>query len=203
MSERKIAKRLSLLVIVGGILVIAGWMLDIGVLTSISPVWRSMRIITAVGFILAGATVYFIARALEGEFDMAQVALCITSFTLVLLMGVSLFSTVFGLSGVEDLFIRKAASEGKTIILGRPSLLAIYNFLLVAAAAVMVMWKIGKLQPKLQIIGLMIGLIGAIAILGYIINVPVLYHFMQGKGSAMACPTAVLFVLLGSALLCL
>ncbi len=203
MSKRKIAKLLSLLVIAGGILVAAGWLWDIGILTSILPAWRSMRIITALGFILSGATVYFIARALEGEFDKAQVVLCITSFTLVLLMGVSLFSTVFGLSGVEDLFVRRAPAEGKPVILGRPSMLAIYNFLLTAVAAVMVMWKIRKLQPKLQVIGLMIALIGAIATLGYIINVPVLYHFMQGQGSAMACTTAVLFVLLGSALLCL
>ena len=180
MSKRKIAKLLSLLVIIAGIAVIIGWMFDIGFLTSISPAWRSMRIVTALGFILSGATVYFIARALEGEFDMAQVALSITSFTIVLLMGVSLFSNILGLSGVEDLFIRRASADEKPIILGRPAMLAIVNFLLIAAAAILVMWKMENLQPKLKIIGLIVALIGATATLGYIINVPVLYHFLQG-----------------------
>ena len=201
--RRKIAKFLSLLVIVGGIAAMLGDIFDITILKSISPAWRSIRFITAVGFILSGATVYFIIRAFEGEFDKAQVALCVTSFTLVLLMGVSFFSNVLGLSGVEDLFIKRAPAEGKTVILGRPSMLAILNFLLIAAAAILVMWKVPNPQPKLKIIGLVVGLIGATALSGYIINVPVLYHFMQGQGSAMACPTAILFVLLGFALLCL
>jgi len=217
MSKRKIAKILSLLVIVGGIAAMLGDMFDITILKSISPHWRSIRFITAVGFILSGATVYFIIRSLEGRFDTAQVALSLTSFTLVLLMGVSFFATVLGLSGVEDLSIRRAtegdknvpglflffASGEKTIILGRPAMLAILNFLLIALAAILVTWKVEKLQTKLKIIGLIIGFIGTIALLGYIINVPFLYNFLEGTGSAMACTTAVLFVLLGFALLCL
>jgi len=213
----KIAKLLSLVVIIGGIAAMLGDMLDITILKSISSQWRSIRFITAVGFILSGATVYFIIRALEGEFDKAQVALSLTSFTLVLIMGVSFFATVLGLSGVEDLSIRRApegdknvpglllffVSGEKTIILGRPAMLAILNFLLIAAAAILVMWKIKNPQPKLKIIGFVVGLIGATALLGYIINVPFLYNFLQGQGSAMACPTAILFVLVGFALLCL
>lgn len=202
-KRKKIARLLSLLVFIGGILGIVGWLFDIGELRSFSPYWRSMRLITAVGFVLSGVTVYFIARALEGWFDIAQVVLAITTFTLVLLMGVSFFSTLMGLSGVEDLFITRTAVGDKIVILGRPSLLAILNFMLVSAGAILVMWKVEKLQLKLKIIGLVIGFIGATALLGYIINAPVLYHFMQGQGSAMACPTAILFVLLGTALLCL
>lgn len=201
--KRKIAKILSLVVIIGGILGIVGWLFDIGALRSFSPYWRSMRLITAVGFVLSGITVYFIAQALEGRFDIAQIILSITTFTLVLLMGVSFFSTIMGLSGVEDLFITRTSAGDKVIILGRPSMLAVLNFILIAAAAILIMWKVEKLQPKLKIIGLIVAVIGATALLGYIINVPVLYHFMQGQGSAMACPTAVLFVLLGIALICL
>jgi len=214
----KIAKLLSLVVIIGGIAAMLGDIFDITILKSISSQWRSIRFITAAGFILSGITLYFIIRALEGRFDTAQVALSITSFTLVLLMGVSLFATVFGLSGVEDLSIRRATAEDKnvppgmflflasgekTIILGRPAMLAILNFLLIALAAILVTWKVEKLQTKLKIIGLIVTLIGATALSGYIINVPFLYNFLEGQGSAMACPTAILFVLSGFALLCL
>ena len=202
-KQRKIAKLLSLAVIVGGMLAVAGWMFDIPILTSLSPQWRSMRLITAFGFVLSGITVYFIILAVEGKFNEAQVILSMTSFTLVLLMGVSSFANVLGLSGVEDLFIKGADAQERTAILGRPSMLAILNFMLIVCAAIMVMWRAGNLQPKLRTIGVIIAVIGAIATLGYIINVPVLYPFTQGQGSAMACNTAVLFVLLGTGLLCL
>ena len=60
-----------------------------------------------------------------------------------------------------------------------------------------------KLQSKLKIIGLIVGSIGAVAVVGYIINAPLLYYYIEGVNSAMACHTAVLFVLLGMGLLCL
>jgi hypothetical protein len=199
----KIAKLLSLVVTIGGIAAMLGDMFDITILKSISSQWRSIRFITTVGFILSGITLYFIIRALEGRFDTAQVVLSITSFTLVLLMGVSFFSTVLGLTGVEGLLVKSSPGEAQTLILGRPAMLAILNFLLIAAAATLVTWKAGRLKLKLKFIGLIITLIGAAALAGYIINVPFFYSFLQGTGSAMACPTAILFVLSGIALLCL
>jgi hypothetical protein len=199
----KIAKILSLVVIIGGIAAMLGDMFDITIFKSISSQWRSVRFITAVGFILSGITLYFIIHALEGRFDTAQVVLSITSFTLVLFMGVSFFSTVLGLTGVEGLLVKSSPTEVNRVILGRPAMLAILNFLLIAAAAILVTWKVEKLQTKLKIIGLIITLIGATSLAGYIINVPFLYNFLQGTGSAMACPTAILFVLSGIALLCL
>jgi len=202
-KRRKLAKLLSPLVILGGIAVMLGHIFDITILKSISVQWRSIRFITAMGFVLSGITTYFIVTALEGRFDYAQIILSITSFTIVLLMGVSFFSTVLGLAGVESLFISTAPREAEPIILGRPAMLAILNFLLIAVAAILVTWKVKQLTLKLKIIGLIIALIGAIALSGYIINVPFLYNFLQGTGSAMACPTAILFVLLGTALLCL
>jgi hypothetical protein len=45
--------------------------------------------------------------------------------------------------------------------------------------------------------------IGAVAVVGYIINVPLLYYFIEGINSAIASNKAVLFVLLGKGLVCL
>ena len=79
-KKRKIAKGLSLVVIIAGIMVITGWILDIGILKSISPAWVSMKFDTAIAFVLSGITLYFIVRAVEGEFDKAHVALSVTLF---------------------------------------------------------------------------------------------------------------------------
>jgi hypothetical protein len=60
--QRKIAKALSLVVIIAGIMVIIGWIFDIAILKSIFPHWVSMKFDTAIAFILSGITLYSIVR---------------------------------------------------------------------------------------------------------------------------------------------
>ncbi|RPI37033.1 MAG: hypothetical protein EHM54_04215, partial [Nitrospiraceae bacterium] len=93
-KKRKTAKALSLIVIIAGIMVITGWIFDISALKSISPSWVTMKLTTAIAFLLSGITLYFIVKAFEGEFDKAQVALSITSLIIVLLMGTLFFSAL-------------------------------------------------------------------------------------------------------------
>jgi hypothetical protein len=203
-KKRKIAKVLSLVVIIAGFTVMIGWIFDIGVLKSISPAWISMKFDTAIAFILSGITLYFLVRAGEGEFDKAQVVLSITSLIIILLMGVLFFSAILGIStGAEDLFIKETAGMVKTVTPGRPSVPTMVNFILIAVAGILTMLNPGNLRSKLKIIGVIVGLIGMIAIFGYIVNAPNLYYYIEGINSAIACHTSVLFVLLGIGLLCL
>ena len=203
-KKRKIAKALSLIVIIAGIMVIAGWIFDIGVLKSISPAWVTMKLSTAIAFLLSGITLYFIVKAIEGEFDKAQVALSITSLIIVLLMGTLFFSALLKIhTGVDDLFIKESATAVKSVAPGRPSLPTMLNFILIASAGILTLLNPGNLQPKLRLIGLTVGITGAVAVAGYIMNAPLLYYFIEGINSAMACHTAILFALLGMGLLCL
>ena len=113
-KKRKIAKVLSLVVIIASIMVIIGWIFDISILKSISPAWVSMKFDTAIAFVLSGITLYFIIRAIEGEFDKAQVALSITTLIIVLLMGILFFSSLLGIhTGAEDLFIKECTRCSK------------------------------------------------------------------------------------------
>jgi hypothetical protein len=203
-KKRKIARALSLVVIIAGVMVIIGWIFDIGVLKSISPAWISMKITTAITFVLSGITLYFIARAAEGEFDKAQVVLSITSLIIILLMGTLFFSAVLDIrTGAEDLFIKEAAGTVKTVTPGRPSVPTMLNFILIASAGILTILNSEKFRLKLKIIAVVVGAIGAIAIFGYIINAPILYYFVEGINSAIAFHTAGLFVLLGIGLICL
>jgi hypothetical protein len=203
-TKRKIAKILSLIVSLAGIMVIIGWISDISILKSISPAWISMKFDTAITFILSGITLYFIVRAQEGEFDKAQVALSVTSLIIVLIMGTLFFSAVLKIhTGAEDLFIKEAPGTAKTLIPGRPSVPTMLNFILIALAGILTTLNPRRLQPKLAIIGLIVAAIGALAIVGYVIAAPLLYYYIEGINSAIAFHTAVLFVLLGTGLLCL
>jgi hypothetical protein len=163
-----------------------------------------MKFDTAIAFVASGITLYFIVRAKEGAFDQAQVALSITTLIIVLLMGILFFSTLLGVhTGAEDLFIKETRVAAKTIIPGRPSVPTMVNFLLIALAGIFTMLNLKKLQPKLKIIGLAVGIIGVLAVSGYIINAPILYYYLPGINSAIALHTALLFVLTGIGLLCL
>jgi len=203
-KKRKIARVLSLIVIIAGICVIIGWIFDIGFLKSILPSWVSMKFDTAIAFVLSGITLYFIVGAAEGEFDIAQVVLSITSLIIILLMGTLFFSSVLKIrTGVEDLFIKEAARTVKTVTPGRPSIPTMFNFILIASAGILTILNPEKFRLKLKIIGVAVGAIGATAIFGYIINAPILYYFVEGINSAIALHTAGLFVLLGIGLICL
>ncbi|MGB7581917.1 MAG: hypothetical protein WBL85_05660 [Sedimentisphaerales bacterium] len=203
-KKRKTAKALSLVVTIAGILVMIGWIFNVGLLKSISPAWVSMKFDTAIAFVLSGITLYFIVRVAEGEFDKAQVALSVTSLIIILLMGTLFFSAVFKIrTGAEDLFIKEASGTVKTVTPGRPSLPTIFNFILIASAGILATLNPDKLQSKLKIIGVIVGLIGAMAVVGYIINAPFLYYFIEGVNSAVALHSAVLFIVLGIGFICL
>jgi hypothetical protein len=203
-NKRNIAKVLSLVVVIAGIMVMIGWIFDIGFLKSISPAWISMKFDTAIAFVLSGITLYFLVRAGEGEFDKAQVALSVTSLIIILLMGTLFFSALLGIqTGAEDLFIKEKVGAAKTIVPGRPSVPTMFNFILIASAGILTILTPDKFRLKLKIIGLIVGAIGAVAIVGYIIDAPLLYYYIEGINSAIAFHTAALFVILGIGLLCL
>jgi len=203
-KKRKTAKILSLVVIIAGVMVIIGWIFDIGILKSISPAWVSMKFDTAIAFVLSGITLYFIVRAMEGEFDKAQVVISVTSMALILLMGLLFFSAVLHIrTGADELFIKETIVSEKSIAPGVTSLLTMFNFLLTGVGGVLTILNPGKSRLKLKIIGLFVVAVGATAIFGYIIDVPLLYSYIEGVNSAIAFNTAALFILLGTGLLCL
>jgi hypothetical protein len=196
-------KALALLVTAAGLAVMTGWIFDIAVLKSLSPAWVTMKFTTAVSFAASGISLFFIVRMLEGEFDTAQVVLSLASLVLALLMGLLFCSTVFGIStGIESLFI-KETGEVKTVAPGHPSLPTMINFLLIALAAILALQHPARLKRKLGAIGLILVFTGALATAGYIFNAPLLYYYIEQVNTAMALHTALLFVILGTGLLCL
>lgn len=199
-----ISKTISIVVVVCAILVAAGWIFDISALKSIFPFWVTMKFDTAIAFFLSGVTLYFIARDKEGEFDQAQVALSITCLILFLLMGVLFFSAVFKVrTGLENLFIAEDAGGIKTVVPGLPSIPTMGNFLLIASAGILIILNLKHSWIALRAIGFIIGIVGVLAVLGYIINTPLLYYYIKGVNSAMAAHTAILFTLLGLGFICL
>lgn len=203
-KKRKIAKILSLVVIVAGIIVMAGWVFNISVLKSIFPAWTTMKFSTAISFVLCGITLYFVVKAAEGELDWPQIVLPAASLIIILIIAVLLLSSLMNIrTGVEDLFVREGPGAVKTIITGRPAIPTMISFILIALAGTLTMMGNKNLRLQLKVIGLIVAVIGTLAVIGYIINAPFLYYFVEGISSAMACHTAILFIILGIGLICL
>ena len=201
-SRGSIPEAMGSLVSLCGLAVMMGWFFNIGVLKSILPIWVSMKFSTALSFFLSGIMLCSIARFQKKDGDLAVIILPITSTIILLLMMTLLASTVIGVNvGVEEIFVKESMTAVRSVAPGRPSVATMINFILMAIAGFLTSFDFKGFSKNLTTIGATVGLIGAVAVLGYILNQPLLYFMVPGKSSAMACHTAILFVIWGLGLI--
>jgi len=187
----------SAIVMLGGLTVTAGWVLDIPVLKSILPFWVTMKFSTAVCFVFTGLLLFFVAHAKKYP-DAALLVLPVASLVILLFMASFLAASCLKISlGIEDLFVREAAGAVKTTEPGIPSVATMINFVLIALSGITVMLRFPRETLILNGIGAAVALIGGTAVLGYLLNQPSLYFAFAGRSSAMAFHTSILFVLTG------
>ncbi len=204
MSRVNVARTLSLIVMLGGTTVMAGWVLDMPVLKSILPIWVTMKFSTALCFSLSAVTLFIIAGSLERRSGATEVVLPICVLAILLLMGTLLASTFVGVrTGIEDLFVKEAEGALKSTTPGRPSVGTMMDFILLAVAGLLTTFDIRNLRSKLSVVGWIVGIVGGMAVGGYVLDAPLLYYTLEGWSTAMAFHTAILFVLLGVGLIVL
>jgi len=160
-----------------------------------------MKFSTSISFIFSGLTIYFISRYNEGKTGIAQIVVPISGFIVFLFMATLLTAYIFGItSGIEQLFVRESSDAVKTSYAGMPSFPTIVNFILIIVAG-MFAFSESKLEKWVTPIGYVISTIGIIAIVGYAVNQPALYYYIDNVNTAMAIHTSILFVMLGIALI--
>jgi len=115
-----------------------------------------------------------------------------------LLMASLLCSTFIGVNvGFEEMFVKESLKAVKSVTPGRPSVATMINFVLIALIGILTVIDIKRLRKVSAIFGVVVVATGSIAVLGYIVNRPLLYFAVLGKSSAMAMHTAILFVFWG------
>ncbi len=201
LSSSKLSQIIACVSICIGLIVCIGWILDIPSLKSIIPNEVTMKFSTSISFIFSGVTIYFISRYNEGKTGIAQIVVPISSFIVFLFMATLLTAYVFGItSGIEQLFVRENSDAVKTSHAGMPSFTTTVNFILIIVAG-MFAFSESRLKKWVTPIGYIISTIGIIAIMGYVVNQPSLYYYIDNVNSAMAIHTSILFVILGIALI--
>jgi len=194
-----LAQVLSLLVMAGGIAVIAGWLFSIPSLTSIFPGWVTMKITTAVSFVFCGLMFFSISK--KRRWPVLEYAVSQSTLVVLLLMTTMFASLLFGVrTDIENAWVKEAAGAVNTISPGMPALSTIVAFLLICLAGVMDIAVFEGRHKAFGIIGALVAALGGIAIIGYALNIPFLYYQIGGISTAMAAHTAIFFVMLGVAL---
>ena len=180
-----------------GLLVLFGWLLDIQSLQSVVPNFVKMRPNAALGFVLMGIAVALLHMpGSRGTRRLVQFATVAAAF----IGALTLFEYIFGWNiGFDDLLFRDATNLGRSLTPGRMSPATALNFLLLGSALLLLETQ----RPAARIIAdsltTLAGLIGCLALLGYLFESPALYRLSGFNG--MAVHTAMLFVFLAGALL--
>lgn len=196
MKNVKITKIISIAIIFISIIVMLGWFFSISLLINFSSI--SVKFLTALCFLLSGFTLFFIIKYEEGEYDWAQVVIPITTLIIFLIMVTLLVSVFTGIdTNIEDLFIRESIGATDTEFLGRPSVVTMINFILIALAGILTLFKVKKIKKVLHWLGVVIALFGGVAIIGYILDLPILYFTIKNISNPIALISAFLFILCG------
>jgi signal transduction histidine kinase len=198
-SYLNVVKILSFVVMVVGVLVMLGWILNVPVLETMLPNSVTMKFNTALSFVFGGLSLFFIARTVEGKQGISQIALpasdLIISLTILGILG-SIFLNVN--IGIENIFVQESGTAAQSSAPGRPSMATMFNFVLIIIVGILASYDYSKTRSASKWMGVAILAVGCTSVIGYITNQPSLYFYIPGYSTAMAPHTSILFVMLGT-----
>lgn len=182
-----------------GLVVLIAWFFDISQFKSVIPGAPSMKFSTSLLFICTGIVLFFISefqspsrRILSTS---SQVVLPAALLVIILIVSTHLASSVLGNpSGIDNLFVKEDPSTPQTTIPGRPSEGTILNFLMITAAGIISIRQETTARKPLIGIGIAIGIVAAIALIGFASSIPTLYYAIDGVANGMSIHTAILFL---------
>ncbi|MDD4964826.1 MAG: GAF domain-containing protein [Gallionella sp.] len=201
-TETSLVKRISViafLVIACGGLVLMGWILDIAILKSISPSWVSMKVNTAICFMLIGISLWLTAyppARLAHQHTVWFNRICLALVAIISTL--SLFEYVFGWNlGIDQWLIAESLDTVGTSNPRRMAPETALDFMMLSIA----LWFIGKTHQSYWFVLLSVTLgllVTSLALAALLSNLtPVLGHFGWFALTIMAVHTAILFALLG------
>lgn len=176
-----------------GALVLMGWTFDIPLLMTVLPGTVSMKANTALGFMLAGASLALLARpgTSGGRVWVGRVL----AVAVVVIGGLTLAQYVWGWSlGIDELLFKDTTAAVATVIPGRMAPSTALSFLLLGVALL-----ISDLEPRrgfrpAEWLAVPVAMIGLISVVEYAVGHEILYSFQQY--TRMALHTAVVFIVL-------
>lgn len=201
LTPRRITNIVVIIIGAEALAVMAGWIFGVEKLTTIAPVIRNMPFITASLFFLSALSLYCMSRVIRDEDEWARLVLPGISLIIFLVTTILLISRILGTTtGVENLFLQRPYPVLSTEDLqtaGYSPFLGMVNFLMFGVAGIASLFP-GFLRKKLlTYFGITIALFGSVALVGSILNIPVLYYKLSISLVSLSLNSAASFILLG------
>jgi len=200
LQKYNIVKILATIVIGIGAMVIIGWVFDIQVLKSVSPSFVTMKISTAISFLMCGLIIYLMNEIKHKNSDFAKMFLVVPMLVIIFFMVTFLISSIYGTRiGIEDMFIKETEAI-RSVTPGRPSVATITSFIAVVIASLLLTFRPLK-NKSFFIIGNIIIATNSLSLIGYASGLSFLYYEIEGWSTAMALHTSIAFVITGTSMI--
>jgi signal transduction histidine kinase/ActR/RegA family two-component response regulator len=193
MINQTYAKLAACALIALGVGVLIGWEFDIMALKTVIPGLNSMKVNTAIGFVLFGFVLLSLSR-LKPSFPV-QAGGNVAAFTVALIGFFSAVESIYNVNlGIDEFFYTDYASRATTVIPGQMSIITAGLFLLCGVTA-FVSRASSTIGQRAFVVGTTIGLIvSLVLLLVYVYGAPV--FFLKIRASSVAMHTVVGFIIL-------
>ncbi|MEQ9414297.1 MAG: PAS domain-containing protein, partial [Cyclobacteriaceae bacterium] len=179
-----------------GLIVVFGWSLDIVILKSVIPGFPSMKLNTALCFILLGVSFLLIQN--EKKYTVVRKGLAIV---VLMIASVTISQDIFDYnSGIDEMVVRDEMARITDLAMpGRMATISSFCFILVSLTFLFIKSKSRSLRYFSQQLLQICVAISTVAILGYLYNIPALYKL--SFLSSRALHTSIGFLILSVAAL--
>lgn len=193
---------ISLTIFIASTVVIYGWLSGRMALVNLTALYIPMKFITAFAFLLSSVSLLAMSFTTKQQ-NLFRLNIIVAGSLLIFLFMATIFlSNLLKIStGLESLLVQESSSTTIYSAPGQPSLYTILSFALFSFACLVYLSSRPIRKTLIKIISVPIIFIGIISIIGFILDIPVLYNVWPGISTAIALNTALLFSLLGLGLL--
>jgi PAS domain S-box-containing protein len=189
------ARLAGVAVSIAGALVLAGWLLDIVVLKSLSPGFVSMKANTALSMLLAGVALQILSTAPSNRYLRFTALACAFIVSVIGILTLSEYFYGWNLD-IDQLLFREAPGAMGTAAPGRMAPTSALCFFLLGVSLLVL--DVRRCYPLAQILTLVAAVIALTALIGYAYGVESLYG---GSATGMALHSSICFLLLSSGIL--
>jgi len=182
---------IGIVIIFTSIAVISGWVLDIPMLTNISPLWMSMKMNTAISFLLCGISFLLLSRNNLGL--ITKEFIVITSIILILIGCITILEFVLGLNLYVDEFFLKEKLNSSFIYPGRMTFMSAANFVMIAFVFLYQFMKNAS-GWVIQTVAWLIFILSLLSFYNYLNQVP--WDYSYTRYTTMALHSTFLFMLI-------
>lgn len=195
---------LGLIVTLTASAVLYGWWFDVPALTSIMPFWVTMKTTTALCFFNSGVMLMCIEKALTHKHKKSEIVLSMMSMGIFFVVSLLILEVFTGLqTGIGSLFANESQRAVMSLAPGIPSMGTLVAFMSTCMVGFLALFNTVHFYARTKICGFITLGCGLVALAGYLLNIPLLYYYVEGQSTAMAFHTMILFNIIGVATLML